>query len=201
MRLLSWNCQGLRNSWTVRSLHKLVRDQIPKVCFLMETRLDKDGFGKHGRELPFLNKFIVKKPYSRDGLALLWKADVLLDVINFTENHVLEKVVEDGFVWFLTGFYGWPEACEKKKSWVLLSHISFFVNGPWCCVGDFNVILHSPKKQSLHPPLYKQMEELQSTLELCKLFDLGFRGYKFTWNNKCLGATNTKERLDRAVAN
>ena len=33
MRLLSWNCQGLGNLWTIRNLHKLVRDQAPTVCF------------------------------------------------------------------------------------------------------------------------------------------------------------------------
>ena len=34
-----------------------------------------------------------------------------LEVINFTANHVLAKVTEkDGFFWYLTGFYGWPNA-------------------------------------------------------------------------------------------
>ena len=94
-----------------------MRDQAPTVCFLMETRLDKEGFEKHGRELPFPNNFIVKKPYSGGGLALIWRFEVQLDVINFTENHILAKVVkEDGFTWFLLGFYGWPKASEKKKS-------------------------------------------------------------------------------------
>ena len=45
--------------------------------------------------MPFPNKFIVKKPYSGGGLALLWKSEVNLDVINFTENHILVKVVEE----------------------------------------------------------------------------------------------------------
>ena len=63
------------------------------------------------------------------------------------------------------------------------------------------MILHQSKKQSRHPPHYKQMEEFQAALELCKLFDLGFQGYKFTWNNKRLGAANTRERLDRAIVN
>ena len=31
--------------------------------------------------------------------------------------------------------------------------------------------------------------------------DLGFIGYPYTWNNRRLGVANTKERLDRAVAN
>ena len=38
-------------------------------------------------------------------------------------------------------------------------------------------------------------------LESCKLVDLGFIGYPYTWNNKRLGAANTRQRLDRAVAN
>lgn len=130
-----------------------MKDQAPTVCFLMETRLDKEGFANHCRDLPFPNKFIVKKPYSGGGLALLWKSEVRLEVINFTENHILAKVIEDdGFTWCLTGFYGWPEASEKKKSWALLSHISSFVEGSWCCIGDFNAILHQSEKQSRHPP-------------------------------------------------
>ncbi|XP_030943673.1 uncharacterized protein LOC115968415 [Quercus lobata] len=45
------------------------------------------------------------------------------------------------------------------------------------------------------------MEEFGAALEECNLIDLGFCGYKFTWNNKRPGAANTRERLDRAVAN
>ena len=90
MRILSWNCQRLGNPLTIRSLHKLVKDQAPKACFLMETRLDREGFKYHCRELPFQNKFIVKKPNGGGGLALIWKTEVQLDVINFTEHLFLQ---------------------------------------------------------------------------------------------------------------
>ena len=147
MRILSWNCQGLGNLWTVQSLHKLVREQDPDICFLMETRLDRSGFEQHCGDVPFRNKLIVKKPNSGGGLALMWKEEVNLDVVNFTDNHILAKVVEsDGFVWHLIGFYGWLEANEKRKSWALLSHLKTFVEGPWCCIGDFNAILHASEK-------------------------------------------------------
>ena len=107
MRLLSWNYQGLGNPWTGRSLSKIVREKAPRVCFLMETRLDKEGFEKLYDNLPFPNRIIAKNPDSGGGIALIWKSEVSLDVINFTANHVLSKVVEeDGFEWFLTGFYG-----------------------------------------------------------------------------------------------
>ena len=84
-----------------------MREQAPDVCFLMETRLDQSGFEKHCGDVPFKNKLIVKKPNSGGGLALLGKEEVTLDVINFTDNHILAKVVEnDGFVWHLTRFMG-----------------------------------------------------------------------------------------------
>ena len=179
-----------------------MRDQAPTTCFLMETRLDREGFNKHCRELPFPNKFIIKKPYGGGGLALIWKNEVKMEVINFTNNHILARVEEeDGFVWMLTCFYGWPEACQKPQSRALLNHLRSFVDGPWCCVGDFNAILHSSEKKSKYPPQFKQMDDFRNLLDDCRLADLGFVGYPYTWNNKRPGLENTQERLDRVVAN
>ena len=95
-----------------------MREQAPNVCFLMETRLDKEGFDNLYGDLQFHNKIIVKQPHAGGGLALLWKKKVVMDLINYSPNHILMKVIEeDGFVWFFTGFYGWPEAQLKEKSW------------------------------------------------------------------------------------
>ena len=58
----------------------------------------------------------------------LWKDDIKLEVVNYTANHVLAKETEeDGLMWFMTGFYGWPEAQQKFKSWKLLEHLKTFV--------------------------------------------------------------------------
>ena len=87
----------------------------------METRLDNEGFNGFCGDLPFPNCFVVKYPNAGGGLALLWKGDVQLDMINYTTNHILAKFMEeDGFVWFLSGFCSWPEASQKVKSWALL---------------------------------------------------------------------------------
>ena len=142
MRLLSRNYQGLRNHWTSRSVHKIVREQAPTMCFLMETWLDKEGFEKLYGELPFPNRIIVKHPNSGGGLAVIWKNEVQLQLVNYTANHILVKVREDdGFEWWLTSFYGWPEACHQYKSWELLTHLRTFVEGPWLCIGYFNAII------------------------------------------------------------
>ena len=99
--------------------------------------------------LPFPNQIIAKNLDSRGGIALIWKSEVSLDVINFTANHVLAKVVkEDGFEWFLTRFYGWSKANQREKSRKLLAYLKTYVDGPWLCIGDFNAFLHASEKQS-----------------------------------------------------
>ncbi|KAL0006059.1 hypothetical protein SO802_013620 [Lithocarpus litseifolius] len=143
-----------------------------------------------------------KHPNAGGGLAFLWKNTINLEVINYTANHVLAVVTEDdGFRWFLTCFYGWPEAQQKEKSWRLLEYLRTFVEGPWMLIGDFNAFLHTSEKKSIRPPQTSQVNAFREALESCHLKDLGFKGYPFTWNNKRPGETNTKIRLDRGVAN
>ena len=122
------------------------------VCFFMETRLDKEGFDKLYGDLPYRNRIIVKQPDTKGGLAMLQKTDVYIDLVNFTANHILVKVKEeDGFMWYLSGFYGCPDQAQHAKSWALLNHLRTLVDGPWLCIRDFNAILQSSEKLSKRP--------------------------------------------------
>jgi len=159
----------------------------------METHLDTKGFNTLYGNLPFQNKIIVKHVDGGGGLAFLWKNDLKLKVINYTANHVLARVTEeDVFVWFMTGFYGWPETQQKFKSWKLLEHLKTFVEGPFLCFGDFNTILHSSEKQCTKQPHTAQIDAFRQALDICQLEDLGYKGYPFTWTNKRPGDANTK---------
>ena len=134
-------------------------------------------------------------------MAFIWKNELRIQLVNYTANHILVKVREDdGFEWWLTGFYGWPEACQWYKSWELLTHLRTFVEGPWLCIGDFNAISQSTEKLSKRSAQMSQIDAFREGLDSCQLEDLGYRGYPYTWNNKRLGDANTKMRLDRAVA-
>ena len=178
-----------------------MREQALIVCFLMETRLDKERFDKIYSNLSYQNKIIVKHLDLGGGLALLWKNDINMEIVNYTTNHVLAKIIEeDRFVWYMIGFYGWPNAQQKFKSWKLLAYLKNFVDGPWLCVGDFNAILNASEKLSIRQPQSSQINEFQEALELCQLEDLGYKGYPYTWTSKRPGDANTKMWLDRAVA-
>ena len=126
-----------------------MKDQAPEICFLMETRLDIEGIKHWCRELLYKNKFVVKKLGLGGGLAMLWKEDIRLDVFKHSDNQISPWVTEsDGFRWLLTEFYGWPKTKDRFKSWILLSHISSYVDGAWMCIGDFNEMLCSTEKLS-----------------------------------------------------
>ena len=110
IKILSWNYQGLGNPWTIRNLHKIVKEQGPFIYFLMETKLDGEGLNFCCKELPYKNKFVVKKSGLGGKLAMMSKKDVCLDVFKYSENQISAVVTEsDGFQWVLIGFYGWPE--------------------------------------------------------------------------------------------
>ena len=89
---------------------------------------------------------------------------------------------------------------QKPKSWELLNHLKTFVEGPWLCIGDFNAFLQSSEKLSKRLAQVSQVEDFRVALEECQLEDLGFKGYPYTWNYKRPGESNTRIRLDRAIA-
>ena len=65
----------------------------------METHLDTKGFNTLCGNLPFQNNIIVKHLDGGGGLAFFWKDGLKLEVVNYTANHVLARVIEeDGFV-------------------------------------------------------------------------------------------------------
>ena len=68
------------------------------------------------------------------------------------------------------------------------------------CIGDYNVALNSTEKLSKRSVQGSQMNDFHEALEHCHLEDLGFREYKYTWNNKRPSEANTRVRLDRATA-
>ena len=58
-----------------------------------------------------------------------------------------EVTKEDGFLWWLTGFYGEPSTEKKYLSWKALRTLNAARRRPWLCLGDFNEILLACEKE------------------------------------------------------
>lgn len=81
-----------------------------------------------------------------------------------------------------------------------MAKINEFVDAPRCAVGDFNEITSQMEKYGGRLRLAKQMMDFRQALETNRLFDMGWKGMKYTWSNRHSNSSFTKLRLDRAVA-
>ncbi|KAL0402341.1 UNVERIFIED_CONTAM: hypothetical protein Slati_4264000 [Sesamum latifolium] len=122
---------------------------------------------------------------SRGGLMLLWRKDVNLVIHSFSSSHIDAGVFnEEGIAsWRFTGIYGQPKVARREETWRLLWLLNGFSNQPWLSAGDLNEILH-PEEKTGAPRSRKQIEDFRSCLSDCQLYDLGYKGDKFTWCNR-----------------
>ena len=71
---------------------------------------------------------------------------------------------------------------------------------PWVCISDFNEILYADEKQGWLDRPKRQMLGFREAFDFCRLKDLGYTSYPFTWCNRRPGNQNVWIRLDRGVA-
>lgn len=139
---------------------------------------------------------------SGGGLALFWDESVHLDLLSYTNRHIDVLVKEDGSAmqWRCTFVYGEPKAHERHNMWTLLRRIKPNSTAPCCLMGDFNEAMWQFEHFSEHKRKEKQMLDFREILSHCNVFDLGFIGTPWTYDNKRKGGCNVQVRLDRAVA-
>nr|POE52452.1 hypothetical protein CFP56_74007 [Quercus suber] len=154
---------------------------------------DKCGF-KHG--------LFVASNGSSDGLAMLWKETVKLDMQNFFMSHIDAWVDRGPGVgwWHLTGFYGNPETRRRPESWAKLKHLRTTSSLPWLVIRDFNELMGMSEKERGGNRPRQQMANFVEAVNWCGLKDIGFIGPKFTWFYERSDGSQIRDRLDKALA-
>ncbi|KAL9666155.1 hypothetical protein QQ045_000479 [Rhodiola kirilowii] len=100
-----------------------------------------------------------------------------------------------------TLFYGAPQSSLRSRSWDLLRQLKGLSSAPWCILGDFNEVLNFSEASQNASRRTSAILQFRSAVEDCDLSDLGFKGYQFTYSNRRKADSETKCRLDRALAN
>ena len=69
-------------------------------------------------------------------------------------------------------------------------------SGPWFMVGDFNETMWQNEYFFRNKRSNSLMADFRSVLSDCNLFDLGFHGTPWTYDNKQQGSRNVRVSLD-----
>ena len=198
---VSWNCRGLGNPSSVRTLKDLVSRFKPTFVFLMEVKVNRVRIDAIKNQIQFEGLFLVEGVSRGGGVAFMWKEKHSAKLISFSKNYIdLQIRIPHRPLWRLTGFYGFPERQRRKDSWELLRQLKVKSNLPWCCVGDFNNILsHFEKRGGRKQPDYL-INGFRDAVDDYGLREVIMSGYPFTWECTRGCANWVEEKLDRALA-
>lgn len=201
MSFLSWNCRGMGNVATVQVLMDLVHKRKPVVIFLMETLSNNNKMQALKRKLGWYGCFTVDPLGRGGGLAILWKEEVNVSVMSFSQNHIDSQIQLEGsnLAWRFTGYYGMPERSRRTESWNLIIDLASRSDLPWLLMGDFNDILHQEEKRGTHLHPESLIRGFRRAVESSGLSDFPFQGYQYTWERGRGTANWVEEKLDRIL--
>ena len=122
MSALAWNCKGLGNPLTVKTLQKFVKEEDPTLVFLMETKFKITEMEGIKRKIERQHGLVVPCQNRGGGLALLWKDTLQVEPLTYSQRHIGVIVNEEGGKkrWRFTSFYGNPETCKWEESWTMI---------------------------------------------------------------------------------
>ncbi|CAL1388193.1 unnamed protein product [Linum trigynum] len=199
MRILSWNYRGFGQSLTRSFCGRLCRQFGPSVLFLMETKKDELFMEEKRRSLKFDFGMYVNPTEEGSGLALWWKADVDVRLLDKCKSYMDVSIRKEGIEFFCTFFHAPTTAVERRRLWDRLTIIRSSPEDSWLIVGDLNVALHPFEKQGRCPLRNENVDPFKYFISQNGLIDLGFTGQVFTWTNNQLGNDLVRERLDRGL--
>lgn len=135
------------------------------------------------------------------GLAMLWKGNVEVSVMSFSQNHIDVKILEVAIEkkWRATGVYGYSENGKKLRTCELIQTLHNESQSPWLLFGDSNLVLCPSEKKGGNPPNHNHVETFRDTLFRCNLVDLNYVGDPFTWANG-QGGENRVEAKTRQIS-
>ena len=208
MKTLSWYCQGLRSNLTVRRLEEMCREHLPDFVFLLETKNSSAHVLKFQSSLGYDHCFLVDPVGLSGGLALFWKSNFEVEVLQASNRIIDTKIKFGSRVFFMSFVYGDPVRQRRSVVWVMLKDIGLNRNGGWFLVGDFNELMNNSEKVGGPRRQENTFYEFRALSRDYRLKEVPSSGNRLSWAGvREIMVNGVKEtvwvqcRLDRAFGN
>ncbi|XP_059306149.1 uncharacterized protein LOC132057525 [Lycium ferocissimum] len=197
--ILSWNIRSVRTQSAFARLKTLKNQYNLSFIGLQEPIVKAEHLPKYMRSID------MQGCYSNinNKIWLFWNNDYTVSIINDTEQQVTCKVIQtdNGEVFYITTVYAKCRSHLRNQLWEEINILSQNINGPWCTMGDFNVIAVAEEKEGGSPHRIERSFDFIHCLESSGLQDAGFSGNPFTWCNNRGAPDTIWKRLDRFLYN
>ncbi|KAM2489958.1 hypothetical protein PS1_046886 [Malus domestica] len=201
MKLITWNCQGIRGDLTVDNLLESNRLHTSDIVILLETKNKSHRYEFLKNSLGLEYMFAVEPQGLSGRLCVFWKDGSQVTLLK-SEEFVIEVKIWDENLnkqWRLFAIYASTDEKKRKEQWKRLGkRIEQDLD---CCIliGDFNDILCNEENEGGNYRPTSSMRDFREFVARNELMDLGYEGYPFTWrNNK--ESLPIQQRLDRGLA-
>lgn len=148
----------------------------------------------------YQHHFLVPPRGLSGGLALIWKKDIELTVLNSSTNYIDTKIIYKKNSFFVTFIYGPPQQENRAAFWEEISLLGQGREEAWALTGDFNDILENSEKTGGPSRPEGSFIAFRSFVTINGLWDVKHTGNQLSWRGK-RNTHDIKSRLDRTLAN
>lgn len=134
------------------------------------------------------------------GLALLWKQEIKLDVLDATPNLFDTSIEYQGKLFYASFVFGDTDKNKRKLLWNHLTSLAISRDSSWFITSDFNDLLSDEEKLGGPTRPEGSFYDFRTFFSEGDLYDLRHTGDPLSWRGQ-RGEHFVRCRLDRAAAN
>ncbi|PKA51293.1 hypothetical protein AXF42_Ash002656 [Apostasia shenzhenica] len=204
IKAIFWNCRGVKKPVSRNHLQALVREHLPVVIYLLETRVQSFSRREVDRLVRQQWDFYVEPSVGKSGgIIVCWLNHITrLHVIHSNKQVVItEATVMGRKNWHIYAVYADKDYIKRQIIWDSISLI-LDAEIPALMRGDFKCILLQEDKRGGNPSIPAEAHnEFASFLANNDLLDGWNGGQHYTWCNNRKGKARMWVRLDRVCFN
>lgn len=147
----------------------------------METKNSDGVISNEVKHLGFHNQFTIPPVGLSGGLALLWKEEISLEILDSSPNFIDTRVKFKNSSSFITFIYGPPQKENRAEFWASMSLVGSGRDKAWLITGDFNDILENAEKVGGPPRWEGSFLNFRNFVSQNGLWDVKHSGDALSW--------------------